>query len=66
MAITLTLSQEEADELERMLTQHEQEMLVEIHRTERASFRLAMQRRYELHERVIKRICEARQAQRVA
>jgi hypothetical protein len=64
MSITLTFSEEEIDELERLLTQHEQEMLIEIHRTERAEFRRAMQRRHELHQRVLKCIGEARQEQR--
>lgn len=66
MAITLTFSEEEIDELERLLTQHEQEMLIEIHRTENTEFRLAMQRRHEIHERVLQGIGEARRGQRVA
>jgi hypothetical protein len=66
MAVTLTFSEEEIDELERLLTQHEQEMLVEIHRTERADFRLALQRRHDLHERILKCISDVRRGQRVA
>jgi hypothetical protein len=66
MAVTLTFSEEEIDELERLLTQHEQEMLIEIHRTERAEFRRAMQRRHDLHQRILKCISEARHGQGVA
>ena len=60
MSVTFTLSNEEAEELERMLRQHENEMLIEIHRTENAQFRLALQRRHELQQRILACIGEAR------
>ena len=42
---TIQLSDEELDELERLIEQHSKEMLVEIHRTENKEFRQELENR---------------------
>ncbi|MFB3890748.1 MAG: hypothetical protein ACE15C_01865 [Phycisphaerae bacterium] len=57
----ITLSDEELDEMDRLVTARLREMLVEIHHTDRRPFRSHLQRQYEVCEGIARAIQGARE-----
>lgn len=61
MSINLTFSQEELDELERVLDDLAKRTLIEIRRSDNRDFRREIERRYQLRGQVLTRIRQAKQ-----
>jgi aminoglycoside phosphotransferase (APT) family kinase protein len=61
MTHDITLSDEELDEMQRILTARLREMLVEIHHTDSRPFRSQLQRQFETCQRIARAIVEARE-----
>jgi hypothetical protein len=61
MSRTLTLSEDELDEIERVLALHSRSTLLEIHRTDSTRFRQEVEGQYQLEERILRKLHEARQ-----
>ena len=61
MTHDITFSDDELEEMERLVTARLREVLVEIHHTDRRLFRLQLQRQYKTCKAIAKAISEARE-----
>ena len=60
MPVTLTLSEEELDELDALISQRLNPELVEIHRTDRLPYKMQLQHRHRVHEHLLELVRQAR------
>ncbi len=63
MHITIGLSEEEAEELERLLDQKSEPTLIEIHRCDNKRFRKELEHRFDLDRHILDLIRQARHVQ---
>ncbi len=61
MAHDITLSDEELEEMDRLVTARLREVLVEIHHTDRRQFRSQLQHQYETCQSIARALSEARE-----